>query len=252
MGNFEFINDLYYDDSIPEILINIYNKLIYHDIRNSFLSKQITSYKNCDKYTKELIIAQIEKNYKSSDDIQLKTEISENLLSFLPTDNKDIINAVNEFIPYYNNIFNKNIILKKTETIIEMNYGILLKHILIETYKYIEKMSEKDIKNKKITIARTIDFGWKYQDNDNLNLSVKPSKFKIFVNGNNKFDKMENLKFSLNFNLNDENIKNLFETAKLSPIEYDFNKDLLTTTFIDILKEYKHRFIHLILINITK
>ena len=72
MGNFEFINDLYYEDSIPEILINIYNKLIYHDIRNSFLSKQITSYKNCDKYTKELIIAQIEKNYKSSDDIQLK------------------------------------------------------------------------------------------------------------------------------------------------------------------------------------
>ena len=242
MGNFEFIKDLYYEDSIPEILINIYNKLINHNIRNSFLSKQITSYKNCDKYTKEFIIAQIEKNYKSSDDIQLKTEISEKLLSFLLTDNKDIINAVNEFIPYYNNIFNKNIILKKTETIIEMNYGILLKHILIETYKYIEKMSEKDIKNKKITIARTIKFGWEYLDNNNLNLSVDPSIYKIFLNENNKFDKMENLKFSLNFNLNDENIKNLFETAKLSPIEYDFNKDLLTTTFIDILKEYKNRF----------
>ena len=67
-------------------------------------------------------------------------------------------------------------------------------------------MPEKDIPSKEETIARTIEFGWKYQDNDNLNLSVKPSKFKIFVNGNNKFDKMENLKFSLNFNLNDENI----------------------------------------------
>ena len=252
MGNFEFIKDLYYEDSIPEILINIYNKFNIYDIRNSFLSKQITSYKNLSKYTKEYIIAQIEKFFKSSDDTKLKTEISENLLSILPIDNNDITNAVNQFIPYYNIIFNKNIILKKPETKIEMNYGIFLKYILIETYKYIEKMSEKDIKNKKITIARTIKFGWEYLDNNNLNLSVDPSIYKIFLNGNNKFAKMENLKFSLNFNLNDENIKNLFETAKLSPIEYDFNKDLLTTTFIDILKEYKHRFIHLILINITK
>ena len=48
------------------------------------------------KYTKEYIIAQIEKFFKSSDDTKLKTEISENLLSILPTDNNDITNAVNQ------------------------------------------------------------------------------------------------------------------------------------------------------------
>ena len=31
------------------------------------------------------------------------------------------------------------------------------------------------------------------------NLLVEPSKYKIFDNGNNKFDKMENLKFLLIF-----------------------------------------------------
>ena len=128
------------------------------------------------------------------------------------------------------------------ETTIEINYGIFLKHILTETYKFIEQIPEQDISSKVDIIAKTIEFCWRHQDNDKLNLLVDPSKYKIFVNANNKFDNMENLKFTLDFQVNDENIKNLIETAKLSPINCDFNNNILCPSFINILAEYKKKF----------
>ena len=50
---------------------------------------------------------------------------------------------------------------------------------------------------------------------------------------------MEILKFTLDFQVNDENIKNLIETVKLSPINCDFNNNILCPSFIIILAAYK-------------
>ena len=246
-GNFELLNNLRYDESIPEMLKDIYNKLFstkekQFEIRNILLCHQITAYKDHNKFTQEEIIALIEKKFKNLINIELKTYISENLLKFLPIHNEDVSNALRQFIPYYNFIFNKNINLRNMETTIEINYGIFLKHILTETYKFIEQITEQDISSKVDIIAKTIEFGWKNQENDKLNLLVDPSKYKIFVNANNKFDKMENLKFTLDFQINDENIKNLIETAKLSPINCDFNNNILCPSFINILAAYKKKF----------
>ena len=58
------------------------------------------------------------------------------------------------------------------DTIIEINYGIFLKNILTETYKFIEQIPEQDISSKVDTIAKTIGFGWENQENDKLNLLV--------------------------------------------------------------------------------
>lgn len=212
-----------------------------YEIRKFLLLKQITSYKNFNKLTQEEIIALIEKKYKEAD-VKLKTEISENLLSFLPKNNENICNALKLFIPYYNAIWNKNIAFKNEEIKIEINYEIFLRHILTETYKFIETIPEKDILSKVDMIAKSIEFSWICSDKYKLNLSVDPSKYKIFVNGNNKFDKMENLRFSLNFKIEDENIKKLFEIAKLYPIECDFNNYLLSANFINILSEFSNKF----------
>ena len=103
-------------------------------------------------------------------------------------------------------------------------------------------MKEQDISSKVDIIAKTIEFCWRYQYNENLFLLVDPSRYKIFVNANNKFDKMVYLKFALDFQINDENIKNLIETAKLSPINYDIKDKILCPSFISILAAYKYKF----------
>ena len=68
-GIFELFNNLIYDESIPEILKDIYNKLFstkekQFEIRNILLCQQITAYKVHNKFTQEEIIALIEKNSK--------------------------------------------------------------------------------------------------------------------------------------------------------------------------------------------
>ena len=68
-GNFELLNNLRYDESIPEILKDIYNKLFstkekQFEIRNILLCQQITAIKDHNKFTQEEIIALIEKNSK--------------------------------------------------------------------------------------------------------------------------------------------------------------------------------------------
>ena len=255
VGNFENLKNLRYDESIPEILKDIFNKLESDqekkfEIRNILLLKQISSYKNFNKFTQEEIVALIEKKFKTAKS-EIKTEISEILLTSLPKGNNDISDAIKLFIPYYNNLFGKNIVLKKEETNIEINYETFLRHILTVTYEFIESMSEHDILSKIDIIAKTIEFAWN-KKHQKLNLSVDPSKYKIFVNGNNKFDKMENLKFSLNFDMTKETVKKLFEIAKTYPIECDFNNKLLSPVFIKILGEYNNKFKTLELYEICK
>ena len=255
VGNFENIKNLRYDESIPDILKDIYNKLQStkekkHEIRNILLLKEINSYKNYNKYTQEEIVASIKKKFTSAP-IELKTEISEILLSYLPKDNNDISDAIKLFIPYYNNLFGKNIALKNGETSNEINYEIFLRHMLIVTYNFIEKIPEKDIISKLDIIASTIEFAWN-KKHEKLNLAVDPSKYKIFVNGNNKFDYMENLSFSLKFDMTEDYVKKIFEIAKSFPIECDYNNILLSPVFIKILGDYSNKFKTLGLYEICK
>ena len=245
------MENLQYDESIPEILKDIYNDLNSTDkgrfeIRNKLLLKEIICYKIYNKFTQKEIIGKIVENFQQSQNDVLKTSISERILSFLPNDDtnelRTIFRALREFIPYYNNIYNKNII-QRQEKGGELNYVIFLRYLLIKTLSDIERMTEDQIPAKIEIISKIIKFAWKYQDNKFINLSVDPSKYKIFVNQNNKFDKIENIKFKVEIDqANNDDIKNLFELSKLSPIESDFKNNFLSPIFVDNLEEYKNKF----------
>ena len=76
-----------------------------------------------------------------------------------------------------------------------------------------------------------------------IHLSVDPSKYKIFVNQNNSFDKIENIRFKEDFNqAQNDDIQKLFELARSFPIEYDFKNIFLSQIFANNLSEYRNKF----------
>ena len=136
LGNFQNLEDLQYDESIPEILKDIYNDLESttrnkFEIRGKLLLKEITCYKTYNRLTQKEIIGKIEKKFQNLQDRdtrnpneakeakEKKTKISEKILSLLPNNNTPLYEAVStaisEFIPDYNNIFNKNIVPQRAK-----------------------------------------------------------------------------------------------------------------------------------------
>ena len=61
----------------------------------------------------------------------------------------EISKVLKEFISYYNQILGKNIILKETKAMTELNYGMFLNFILKDTLNNIESMSINEILFKK-------------------------------------------------------------------------------------------------------
>ena len=61
----------------------------------------------------------------------------------------EISKVLKEFISYYNQILGKNIILKETKAMTELNYGMFLNFILKDTLNNIESMSINEILLKK-------------------------------------------------------------------------------------------------------
>ena len=259
LGNFKNLEDLQYDESIPEILKDIYNDLesdpkkkIKYEIREKLLLKEITCYKAYNKLTQKEIVKKIEEKFQNSknneETKEIKTRISEKILSLLPNNNTNYFNtvstAINEFIPDYNNVYNKNLVLEKAKITTELNYGIFLRYIISETLLFIQNSIPKEqIPEKAESISKIIKFSWKYQDNEFINLSIDPAKYKIFINQNDQFEKIEKLRFEEEF----EKAKNpvidkLFQIAKEFPIESDFKNIFLSQIFTNNLKEYKNKF----------
>jgi len=257
LGNFSYLKDLQYDENIPEILKNLYNELESYNnkgfnVRRQLLHQEITSFKGHNKFTQKEMIGIIEKKFKEPKreekiEEKMKTEISEKIISLLPNNKEKkfqtISEALNEFIPYYNIIFNKKITLEKTEIVTELNYGIFMTYILLKTLKFIESMKSEVIIEKIEAIPQIIKFAWKYRGNEYLNLSVNPDNFRIFLNRNNEFDKIENLKFEENLDkVNNNDIEKILAIAKMPPVDCDFKKVLLSESFTKVLVEYKNKF----------
>ena len=254
LGNFEYLTKLQYDESIPEILKNLYNQLKSYkdntyDIRKTLLHREITSYNGYNKFTQKEIIGIIDREFKISENKKMKDDISEKIISLLPINREKkfqtISEALFEFIHYYNSIFNKNICPENTEIVTELNYGLFLRYVLTNTLKEIESMSSEILLSKIKIIPKIIKFAWKYQDNEFLNLAVNPEKFKIFVNLNNEFDIINKLRFeeTLKDNINEEDLEKIFAIAKSPPVNFDLKKILLSYSFTVELEEYKHKFI---------
>lgn len=252
LGNFKNLENLQYDESIPEILKDIYNDLSStdekkHEIREELLLKEITCYKTYNRLTQKEIIGKINKIFQNLDNKEKKTKICEKIISLLPNNDTDyykkLSTAITEFIPEYNKINNKNIILQTAKITTELNYGILLRYILNETFIYIQELPKEKIPEKKESISKIINFAWKYQDDGSINLSVDPAKYKIFVNQNNEFEKIEKLRFEEDFGQSQNPyIEELFQIAKLFPVKYDFKNVFISQTFTDNLSDYKNKF----------
>ena len=250
-----------YDDSIPEILKDIYNKLQStedkpEEIRHILLLKEITSFKGYNKFTKEEIIGKIENLFNKSENSKLKVTISEEILSFIPNKNDEkfieISKVLKEFISYYNQILGKNIILKETKAMTELNYGTFLNFILKDTLNNIESMSINEILLKKEYIPKIIKFSWVCQPNKYLKVLVDPTLYKIFINQSNKVTKFANINYAHYFPTDAPEIVQILELSELQPINLDFKQNILCKCFADELKDYKYKFNQLKLEQICK
>ena len=175
LGIFENLYNLKYDESIPEILKDIYNQLKStsnrpEEIRQTLLLKGITSFRGYNRFTQEEIIGRIETLFNNSTNSDLKTTISEKILSIIPNRNEkkfiSISNALREFIPYYNQIQGKNIRIKETDITTELNYGMFLNFIIEDTFNKIQSWTKNEILSKKEIIPKIIKFIWDYQSDE--------------------------------------------------------------------------------------
>ena len=254
LGIFENLNNLQYDESIPEILKDIYNKLNStkdkpEEIRQKLLLKGITSFRGYNRFTQKEIIGKIEKLFNDSKNLDLKITISEKILSIIPNKEEEkfkiISKALREFIPYYNQIKGKNITLEATYITTELNYGMFLNFILDDTLNRIQSWTKNEILLKKEIIAKIIKFIWDYQSNEKenkyLNILVELTNYKIFISQNNELFYIEDLSYTIDFAVEKE-ISQLFEIAKLEPIKLDFKSKILCQSFLDELKKYRNKF----------
>ena len=89
MGNFNYIRKLRYDDSIPEILKDVYNSLKRiskndYNIKKKLLSKEINCDNGYNRFTQKEIVTEIESLFNTSSDDNIKTKIAEKIISLLP------------------------------------------------------------------------------------------------------------------------------------------------------------------------
>lgn len=197
-GNFKFLKDLRYDDSIPEILKDLYNNLIRRikknnneDNKNTLLAKEITCYIGYNRQSSKEIIERYETLFNTSKDEEIKTKIAEDIIILLPIQNnikkfQTINSALKDMITIYNELFNKNLSPVEINNTAELNYILFVKHILIQIFRLIENMDKNTIISKINIIPKAIKFAWDYQFDENFTLSIDPKKYKIFINQNNR------------------------------------------------------------------
>ena len=261
-GKFENIRNLRFENSIPEILKDLYNSLkksenTNFDIRDSLLSKDITSYREYNKLTQKELISEIESIFNTKDK-KVKNSIAEKIITILPLNEdekfKTIHNALLKLIHLYNHILDKNITPVETTITTELNYGLFVKFIMNKLFKVIEKMDSNQIKSKIEIIPNVIKFAWDYQFNDYLYLLIDPRKYTIFVNQNYQLKEIDKIYIKEDFGrIKYSKIEQkLFELSNSKIIETDYNNLFLESSFDKLLDEYKNNFKSLKLIDICK
>ena len=265
-GIFKLLENIQYDDSIPELFKEILNNLkrIYeknYDIRDILLSKEIISYNNYNKFAQKEVISQIENLFIKKEEIKekqkkenevidqktlVKTYVAEKIITFVPNPNfnpkkyKPINESLEKIIEYYNIIQKKDLKIYKSEIAPELNYGIFVKYILKLIIKNIEKMTPEKVKDNKEIIPKIIKFAYDYQYTS-LGLSVDPKKYKIFANQNNELKVFDQIYYrDWKYNIEMENY--LFELSKNPLINKDYNQDILSFSFEKDLETYKNNF----------
>ena len=267
-GKFQFLKNLHYDDSIPEIIKDLYNCLknldnktnIKYDIRDFLLSREITCYQGYNRLTQKEIIAVIEAIFINSKKDEIKIIIAEKIMALLPINQIEKFQIINEalkkIVVYYNKLYKKNIQLVNIEILNELNYGLFLKFILKMMFAKIQNMQIELIKDNIKIIPEIIKFAWDYQFNEYLNLLVDPKQYKIFVNENYGLNKIENIYLKEDFdNLNGSEIeKELFEISNSSIVNIDYKEMFLECNFNAIFSDekYKNNFKSMKLIDICQ
>ena len=261
-GKFENIRNLRFENSIPEILKDLYNSLkrlenTNFDIRDSLLSKDITSYREYNKLTQKELISEIERIFNTKNQ-NVKNSIAEKIITILPLNEdekfKTIHSALFKLIHLYNHILDKNITPVETTITTELNYGLFVKFIMNKLFKEIEGMDSNQIKSKIEIIPNVIKFAWDYQINDYLYLLIDPRKYTIFVNQNYQLKKIDKIYIKEDFgNIRYSKIEQkLFELSNSKIIETDYNNLFLASSFDILLEDYKNNFKSLKLIDICK
>lgn len=136
--------------------------------KKTFILKGITCYNIYNNFTQREIIGGINESFQNYKEDNTKINISKKILSILPNNTEyhsKISEALNEFIPYYSIIFNKNWNQQKEAVSTKLNYEIFLCYLLIRTFESIENMTENPIpwgknkhyfKNNQICLEKSI------------------------------------------------------------------------------------------------
>ena len=160
-GNLKSINDLRYENDIPEILKDYDNELHQitdedYDIRDTLLSRKIESYHGYNRISQKEIIGDIETLFNTKEVSEIKVKIAEDIMLLLPESKNEkytvIRNALNDIVKYYNKIYNKSLLPKNVNITTELNYGMFITFLLDRIFKKIELMEEKEISNNIDTI----------------------------------------------------------------------------------------------------
>jgi hypothetical protein len=254
-GNFKLIKDLRSAIDIPEILIDYENELKRikekdYDKRRTLLSNEIKEYEKYNRISQKEIISDIETLFNTTDDGQdTKIKISEQIISLLPKSESDIFKtikiALKDFIVFYNQIFNKNIVQKEEDVTVSLNYGIFVSYVLEKIFKKIEIMNSNEISSKIELISKIIKFSWDYQFNNDFRVNIDPKEYKIFINQYNQQRYIKDIYIKKNF----ESIKysdvdnQLFELAKSNIIGKDYlNLFLAYPLDKELVTKYENNF----------
>lgn len=233
-GDFKLIKDLRSAIDIPEILIDYENELKRikekdYDKRITLLSNEIKEFEGYNRLSQKEIISDIETLFNTTDDAQdTKIKISEQIMSLLPKSESDkfktIKNALKDFIVFYNQIFNKNIVQKEEDVTVSLDYGIFVSYVLEKIYKKIELMNSNEISSKIEIISKIIKFSWDYQFNNDFRVNIDPKEYKIFINQYNQQKYIKDIYIKKNFrDIKYSDVENqLFELAKSSIIGKDY------------------------------
>ena len=111
-GEFKILLELFIDDSIPEIIKDIYNELKRskendnYDIKNKLLKKEIDCCEGHEKLTQNEIISEIEFLFDKNKNDGKKIQICEKIIINIPNNQEEKYKTINmalkELIPLYN------------------------------------------------------------------------------------------------------------------------------------------------------
>ena len=276
--DFGVLKDLHFDSGFPEEFKDILKKYCEIDKRKILLNKEILSY-DSHKIMSEIDIAReiVSEFEKMEDNNEKKKNMAFEILCLYPNNKKkdkirkylekiicpprtpeQLAQNPIEYLGFAEIVYNKknSFEIKEINTL-DLNYLPFINYIIEQICEEISKFeSYENIKNilfNEIEIPNCVDdflikiikFIW---DNQNCDdpikscIDINTSKKKIFLNMDNEFKSIDEIKIKEDFNIDSENEELLLKITSNELIKQDYKKKLLNENFNQQLLMHNNKF----------